>query len=156
MAGRRTLTKLRPLREGDLAGLARWLPQTAADLGCPRWASEERLRDAVDEQGVLVAVEGEPVAFVAYETSAPKRSSARVRLLAVAPGQRRLGIGGRAALALEKRLAGSSKRLYVLVPANAGLTFYFWLRLGYRPLTQREWPAAPEEPPAAWMVRSLG
>ena len=154
MVGRRTLT-LRPLREDDLPELACWLPKTAAGLGCRRWASEEALEDAAAEDGVLIAAEGEPVGFLAYEVGAPERDAARVRLLAVAPGRRRLGVGSRAALALERRLAGSSARIYVPVPAKLGLAFYFWLRLGYRPLTQREWPAPPEEPPAAWMVRSL-
>ena len=81
--------------------------------------------------------------------------AAHVKLLAVAPDKRRLGIGGRAALALERRLRRSAKRLYVLVPSRIGIALYFWLRLGYRPLTQRDWPEAPADAPSTWMVREL-
>ncbi len=55
-----------------------------------------------------------------------------------------------------KRLRRSSRRVYVLVPSKLGLALYFWLRLGYRPLTQREWPAGPESTPSVWMMRDLG
>ena len=147
--------KLRPVLERDLAALAEWLPGTAGELGCERWASEDALRSTVAQNGTLIADEGGPLGFVAFELGAPRRNSARVRLLAVRPDQRRLGIAGRAALALEERLRESASRCDVLVPARLGLALYFWLRLGYRPLTQREQPAPPEAPPAVWLVRSL-
>jgi len=73
----------------------------------------------------------------------------------VAPDRRRLGTGHRSALALETRLPASIRRVYVSIPARLGLALYFWLRLGYRPLTQRDWPAAPDDAPGVWMVREL-
>ena len=147
--------KLRHIVERDLAALAEWLPRTAAELGCERWASEEALHSAVGRNGALIADEGAPLGVLDYQLRAPQRDSARVRLLAVRPDHRRLGVARRAALALEERLRESASRCYVLVPARLGLALYFWLRLGYRPLTQREQPAPPEEPPAVWVVRSL-
>ncbi len=106
-------------------------------------------------ENVFAVVEDAPLGLLAYDTGTPQRNSARVRFLAVDPGRRRLGVGSRAALALEERLAPSAKEIYVSVPARLGLAFYFWLRLGYRPLTQRDWPYPPEESPSVWMVRSL-
>ncbi len=143
--------ELRSLRAADLPALAAWLPRAAAEIGCRRWDSEGALRTAVGKKSALVG----PDCFVAIEAGAPARDAARVDFLAVAPGRRRLGIGGRAALAVEQRLASSTACVYVNVPATLGLALYFWLRLGYRPLTQRDWPAPPEAPPSIWMVREL-
>jgi ribosomal protein S18 acetylase RimI-like enzyme len=146
---------LRPLRASDLPALSDWLPRTAAELGCDRWADEQALRGALATAGKLLYSDERGEAFVAYATHTPLPHSARIDLLAVAPGRRRLGSGSRAALALERRLARSIERVYVLVPSRLGLALYFWLRLGYRPLTQRDWPAAPDTDTSAWMMREL-
>ncbi len=146
---------LRPLRVSDLPALSDWLPRTAAELGCDRWSGEQALRGALAAPDRLLYGDERGEAFVAYETHTPLPNSARIDLLAVAPGRRRLGGGSRAAFALERRLARSIERVYVLVPSRLGLALYFWLRLGYRPLTQRDWPAAPEAESSAWMVREL-
>ena len=145
---------LRSLRASDVASLVTWLPSVAGAAGCERWSSANALRDAAGRKDVLLYHDDAGEAFVAYALDTPARGAARVELLAVAPDKRRLGIAGRAALALEKRLARSTERIYVAVPASIGLALYFWLRLGYRPLTQREWPEALERT-AAWMVREL-
>lgn len=155
MAGQRTLSELRPLREADIAALS-WLPTVARDIGCDRWASEDDLLGAISASNVLAVVEHSPLGLLAYDTGTPHKNAARIRFLAVEPARRRLGVGSRAALALEVRLRSSTKDIYVTVPARLGLAFYFWLRLGYRPLTQKDWPARPEETPSVWMVRSLG
>ena len=143
---------LRPLRATDLASLSAWLPGVAAAAGCDRWADKDaRLGDAA-----LIYNDDRGSAFVAYETDAPLPGCARVELIAVAPEGRRLGTGGRAALALERRLAKTAQRAYVRVPSRIGIALYFWLRLGYRPLTQRGWPVAPAGGDASvWMVREL-
>ena len=142
---------LRPLRTADIPALAVWLPRAAAEARCQRWAREDALPAAVGREGALVADD----CFLAYELGSPQPQAATVQLLAVAPGRRRLGTGSLAALALERRLRLSASGIYVLVPAQLGLALYFWLRLGYRPLTQAEWPARPERGPAVWMVRGL-
>ncbi len=147
--------ELRPLRKRDIESLSPWLPQAAGDLVCDGWAGDGALSDATGDRTVLVAVEGRPAGILAYQADAPEPDAAWVRLLAVEPGRRRLGVGGRAALALEKRLRRSVRRIYVLVPADLGLAFYFWLRLGYRPLTQAERSVPPVARPATWLVREL-
>ncbi|MGB2694461.1 MAG: GNAT family N-acetyltransferase [Dehalococcoidia bacterium] len=155
MARRRRVTTLRALTKDDAAALARWLPGVASDMACEAWPDEDALQAAIGGDGVLAVVEGDCAGLLAYDVRAPKRNAARVRFLAIDPTQRRLGIGGRAALALEERLAGSFARVYVTVPARLGLALYFWLRLGYRPLTKDAWPAEPEDVPSVWMVREL-
>ena len=147
--------KLRPLRAADIDTLSHWLQRAAAEANCERWSSKAALREATGQGHILVVSEDGPRALLEYETESPARGAAQVRFLAVEPERRRLGIGGRAALALERRLGPSVSRLYVLVPERLGLALYFWLRLGYRPLTQRESSAPPEDGAAAWMVRKL-
>jgi GNAT superfamily N-acetyltransferase len=153
---RREGVALRPARAADIEPLSAWLPQVAAAVGCARFANEDALRDALREPNVLLGDEHDaPACLLHYEVCAPLPDAARVRLLAVDPARRRLGIGGRAAMALEERLVKKACRLYVAVPSELGLALYFWLRLGYRPLTQAEWPAPPDRAPSTWMVREL-
>ena len=115
---------LRPLRAPDLPLLSAWLPRTAAELGCERWAGADALHNALGAAETLLYSDGRGEAFVAYETGAPLPDSARIDFLAVAPGRRRLGSGSRAALAVERRLARSIKRIYVLVPSRLGLAAF--------------------------------
>jgi ribosomal protein S18 acetylase RimI-like enzyme len=142
------------LRASDVPSLATWLPDVATAIGCERWSTEHALRDAVGRDDVLLYHDAAGEAFISYALDAPKCNAAHIELLAVAADKRRLGIGGRAALALEKRLARSARQIYVAVPSTTGLALYFWLRLGYRPLTQREWPVALVGS-ATWMEREL-
>ncbi len=145
---------LRSVRASDIASLAAWLPSIAAALGNDRWSSEDSLQDAVGKSEALVYSDDAGEAFLAYAPQTPTADAARIELLAVAVGQRRLGIGGRAAIALEKRLARTTRQIYVTVPATIGIALYFWLRLGYRPLMQHEWPT-PLHDTSTWMVREL-
>jgi ribosomal protein S18 acetylase RimI-like enzyme len=144
---------LRPLARRDIQRLAAWLPGAARAAGCDLWADTPNLSTAIKRDDVLV--DGSTGAFLHIEAAAPHGGEARVHFLAVDPEQRRLGLGGRVALTLEELLRGSAERIYVAVPADFGLALYFWLRLGYRPLTQREWPTSPERGPSVWMVREL-
>jgi GNAT superfamily N-acetyltransferase len=158
------MMRLRPLRSSDIERLA-WLPAVAAKAGYERWANDGALataRSSDHSSGgqasawhVLCIDEAGPHGMVEYALDAPVPGAAQVRFLAVDPTHRRIGIGGRAALALERRLMRSVERIYVAVPARIGIALYFWLRLGYRPLTKTEWPADPEDPPSTWMVREL-
>lgn len=147
--------RLRPLRRSDIDFFSTWLPAAAAQIGCDRWSDVSALEAAIAQQHVMVGDEDGAIAFLEYEPDGPERGAAQVRLLAVAPERRRLGIGGRTALALERRLKPSVSKIYVRMPERLGLALYFWLRLGYRPLTQRDWPLPPDGSSATWMVREL-
>jgi GNAT superfamily N-acetyltransferase len=144
--------RLRPLRAADIDALAAWLPDAAARLDCDRWASERALRAAIGNTDVLI--DGDAHCLLEYQQGTPQRDAALVRFLAVDPAHRRLGLGGRAALALERRLRRAAPYVYVLVPGHAGLALYFWLRLGYQPLIEAEWPASTEGH-ALWLARRL-
>ena len=156
MAGQRTLARLRTLRAAGIGKLAAWLPDVANAAGCDHWTNADELHTAIDNPTILT-VASDYNCFVAYELGSPHAGAALIQLLAVAPDSRRVGLGGRVALALEKRLATSTraKQIYVAVPSRIGIALYFWLRLGYRPLTRIDAPRTPA-PSATWMVRDLG
>ena len=144
--------RLHSIRPIDAERLATWLPDVAADASCADWADPAALTNSLHDPQVLT--DDSSTAFHAFELASPVQSAARVDFLAVSPEKRRLGIGGCTALALERRLRGKAKRVYTLVPASIGLGLYFWLRLGYKPLTQGEWPATPKSAaPSIWMKR---
>jgi len=68
------------------------------------------------------------------------------------------GLGGEAALAIERRLRDglAVERVYAPVPETRGLAVYFWLRLGYRPLLPSRAPAPPRFATGAggiWLLR---
>jgi GNAT superfamily N-acetyltransferase len=89
----------------------------------------------------------------------PDRASASVPLIAIDPQRRFRGLGGEAGLALERHLGSLGiERVYAPVPEARGLAVYFWLRLGYRPLSAGDMPGPPaglDGSPMAgiWMVR---
>jgi GNAT superfamily N-acetyltransferase len=141
---------LRPVHKSDIETLATWLPKIAAGAGCKRWASEAALPHALAGAGALVSDD----CFLAYRAGTPLPRAAKIEFLAVPPGRRRLGIGSRAALAIEKQLRRSVDGIYVAVPARLGLALYFWLRLGYRPLLQPDSPSRLDDA-SVWMMRKL-
>jgi hypothetical protein len=72
-------------------------------------------------------------------------------------------LGGEAGLALERHLRHKLgvERVYAPVPDGRGLAVYFWLRLGFRPLTRSEapWPLVglgDESGRGIWMVSENG
>ena len=101
-----------------------------------------------------------PIGVAVAVLGAPAADAASVPFIAIEPGRRFRGLGGEAALALERYLRErfGVERVYAPVPDGRGLAVYFWLRLGYRPLLQTEapWPLVgltAESKPGIWMVR---
>jgi len=104
---------LRPLAPDEESILRRW---------CPR------------ARGTIMALDmgGELVGAVGYLA---RDAACEMTLAVVAPRWRGLGLGSEGVRALEEALAGRGvRRFRAHVPLEAGLAFYFWLRLGYRPL----------------------
>ncbi len=146
--------RLHSIRPADAERLATWLPDVAAEAGWADWADPDSLSRSVHDPQVLT--DDSSTAFLAFELASPIPSAARIDFLAVSPERRRLGIGGRTALAFERRLRGKAKSVYASVPASIGLALYFWLRLGYQPLTKLDLPHAPETgAPPILMNRAL-
>jgi hypothetical protein len=90
---------------------------------------------------------------------AEARLSACIPFLGIEPARRFRGLGGEAGLALERhlRLRSGVRRVLAPVPDGRGLAVYFWLRLGFRPLTTSEapWPLvglSPTKVAGIWMA----
>jgi hypothetical protein len=82
------------------------------------------------------------------------------RMQPIDPTRRYRGLGGEAALALERHLRKrfDIEKVYAPIPDWRGLAVYFWLRQGYRPVTFAEapWPLTGlliEPRPGIWMLR---
>ncbi len=74
--------------------------------------------------------------------------------LAVGAAWRAFGYGGAAVPIVERAAAKrGAKSARVRVPASNGVALYFWLRLGYRPMSQAAWPAPLSASAGTWMVR---
>lgn len=129
----------------------------------PDWTVED-LAGHVERGEAAVVSRGEaPIGIVVVLMGTPVAGAAAVAFIAIDPAQRFRGLGGEAALALERRLGerGGVGRVLAAVPEQRGLGVYFWLRLGYRPLLQAEapWPLVGlngEGGRGIWMARDLG
>jgi ribosomal protein S18 acetylase RimI-like enzyme len=143
----------RPVEIEDLAG---WLEKALQ----PEWTLAD-LRSQVEAGKCLVLRDeaGEPIGAVVGKRDHPAGGFASIPFIAVAPTRRFSGLGGEAAIAIERRLrAAGVERVFAPVPDGRGLAVYFWLRLGYRPLLREEapWPLtslSDVAPEGIWMVR---
>lgn len=143
--------RLRRLRRSDFGYLG-WLTEVATDTRYEKSAGQDALIDLLDRPDVLIDSDRRGVVAVAIGT--PDENSATIDFLAVDPERRRLGTGGRLALATERRVQQEVRTLFARVPMDVGLALYFWLRLGYRPLTSTQRPARLNSSDT-WMVRDL-
>lgn len=148
---------LRALEPGDDGQINPWLPEAAAA------AQGSRQLDAalVIEQFVLqvdVAAEvlvvarvssQEPCGLLVLSATDKVAPSPRIDFLAIAAGERNLGLGAEAAYAVERRV--NRRPLFVRIPRNNGWAIYFWMRIGYRPWYPRSIDSATGD--ATWMVR---
>jgi ribosomal protein S18 acetylase RimI-like enzyme len=154
MAG--TGVALAPLDAASAAFLAAWVPDVAAGVGYRALASGDAVRALAGETSRRVwriDVTGEREAAGLVVARGPESGEARIMFVALRSDLCRRGLGHRAALLAEERLAAAgARRVLAAVSARHGLSVYFWLRLGYRPLLSASWPAC-ELPEAGWMVR---
>lgn len=137
--------------------MAPWLQATLT----PDWQTAD-LECAVSAgAGVLVSdAANEPIGLAIALLDLPQPGTATVPFLTIAPERRFRGLGGEAALALERHLRRKFgvTRVFAPVPDGRGLAVYFWLRLGFRPLLQTEapWPLVgltSEARPGIWLAR---
>jgi hypothetical protein len=155
-SGRVQLSALTAETAGDLSG---WLEAALA----PEWTRGDLQVHLDAGRGVLVSdSDSEPIGAAVVLLGVPDGASASVPLIAIDPKRRFRGLGGEAGVALERHLRSrlGIERVYAPVPEARGLAVYFWLRLGYRPLSAGEAPGPPAglngSPMAGiWMVRSL-
>jgi len=140
----------------DLDGLT-WV---GTALG-PDWTLDDLVARVEAGEGVLVSdADDACVGVMVVRRGLPRENSGCVPFIAVDPARRYRGLGGCAGLAIEKHLRGrfGVDTVYAPIPDGRGLAVYFWLRLGFRPLTQSESPGAlvglnDAAPPGIWMAR---
>jgi hypothetical protein len=152
---------LRPFISTDAAWLETWFSPVARSVGydfldrpdagqvlLSRVRSEKTLRAHVIER------DGDAAGVIVYRLHAPKRGAAIIEVVATPPSAARLGSGMTAAALVEDELRVEKVRsVYAPAPAIHGISMYFWIRLGYRPLLSPEWPCQPQG--VAWLVRDL-
>ena len=146
---------LRAARTADVETLE-WLGAAVS----PEWVLDDVIAHAEADECVLIKKGAAPIGVAVAVPDAPSNGFAAVPLIAVEPAERFRGLGGEAALALERRIAERWAPVTVLapVPEGRGLAVYFWLRAGYRPLTSAEspWPLTGlngSSAPGIWMAR---
>ena len=150
--------RLRTATPEDVAALGDWLSTSALT---PDWQREDLEATLPSAQAVLISDKaGEALGLILLLTDRPEPGAVSIPLVAVAPQRRFKGLGGEAVLAVEREVRSrwGTQRCYAPVPDGRGLAVYFWLRLGYRPLTtaQAPWPLAglSDEPRRGiWMLR---
>lgn len=149
---------LRHLDAPAADALATWVPHVAAAVGFPPLASEDAVRGLAKETGLRVwriDVTGEDGPAGVVLARDPRDGDAQILFVALRSDLCRRGLGHRAALLAEGRLAAAgARRVLAAVSARHGLSVYFWLRLGYRPLLSSAWPPC-DVADAGWMARAL-
>lgn len=149
---------LAPLNAPSAEALATWVPRVAAAVGyLPLGLAEavRRLAEAENHRVWRVSVDGDESPAGLVVARDPESGEARILFVALRADLCRRGLGHRAALEAERRLAATgAKRVLAAVSARHGLSVYFWLRLGYRPLLASAWPAC-ELPDVGWVAREI-
>jgi hypothetical protein len=152
---------LRPLLDADAAWLDGWLAPVAASVGYdeidvtrPGASLRERAQRDGGVRATVIVRDGADAGLAVYRRAALNRGSAIIEIVATPPASARKGSGMMAAALIEEELrTGGVRSLYAPAPAAHGITMYFWIRLGYRPLLRGQWPC--ERDGVAWLVREL-
>jgi GNAT superfamily N-acetyltransferase len=134
-----------------------WLEAALA----PEWSLADFDAARVLSDAVLISdLEGTPVGLALVRLDTPAPGDATISFLAMQPERRFRGLGGEAGLAVERlaREKTGAQRVYAGVPEGRGLAVYFWLRLGFRPLSTAEAPKSSlgltgDTKPGIWMLR---
>jgi hypothetical protein len=142
---------LREIRPDDAAWLATWLPEVAAGAGHADFDLDEWI--ATDSVRIIVG-NGTDAGVVGYRLHEPTRDAALLTMVAMPRDQARRGVGMAAAALIEGTLHDAGARvLYAPATATHGISMYFWIRLGYRPLPRTGWPCSRAS--VAWLSREI-
>ena len=144
--------RLRACAPEDASWLEGWLPRVAGTAGY----DAPTLIDAVagDRAACARIVVHEDAPCGVVVSRAPVDGRGVIELVAVTPSASRRGAGMQAAALVENELKADGARS-IIAPASErhGISVYFWIRLGYRPLRRNAWPA--ESSGIAWFVRDI-
>ncbi len=148
---------LRQLKVADDAWLDSWLAPAAAGAGAEGIVAStlrSRIRTERGARAWIIERAGASVGVVVARIGVPQPNAAIVELVATPPAEARRGAGMAAAAMIEPSLRRAGvRRVFAPAAAAHGIAVYFWIRLGYRPLSRGEWPCA--EPGVAWFGRDL-
>jgi GNAT superfamily N-acetyltransferase len=147
---------LSPMATDVLDEMSAWLPGALT----PEWAFDDLVKALGHATGILISdSESVAIGLAIVRLNAPLASAATVPFLAIEPSRRFRGLGGEAALALDRHIrAHGIDKVFAPVPDGRGLAVYFWLRLGYRPLSAAQAPLpvqglTSEAVAGIWMLR---
>lgn len=149
--------RLLPLAPYHLETMSSWLQDALA----PEWTLEQVEASAGRSAAVAIneAGDAQPIG-IGVLAQASRERSAVFEFIGVDPAARYRGLGGEAALALEReaRKRWRTEAVYAPVPEGRGLAVYFWLRLGYHALIGDQGPGpvvglGGEHLPGIWMAR---
>ena len=148
---------LRDLEPGDDGQINPWLPEAVASAqGSRQLEAGLVLKQFVLRFGVaaeILVVAGvrspEPCGLLVLDVLDHDAPSPRIDFLAIAAGERNVGLGAEAVYAVERRV--TRRPLFIRIPRNNGWAIYFWMRIGYRPWYPRSIDPATGD--VTWMVR---
>ena len=96
----------------------------------------------------------QPAGVLAYRLRPRHSDHAIVTIVATPKTAARRGAGMAAAAIVENELRDIGvQRVYAPAAAAHGISAYFWIRLGYRPLLRAAWPC--ERAGVAWLSREI-
>ena len=153
-SGRIRLSSLTPDAFGAMTG---WLSAAVA----PEWSIED-LRTAANAYDCVLVGDpaGAPIGLAVVIPNEHEPGAATVPFLSIDPERRFRGLGGEAGLALERTLRRKLgvEKVYAPLHESRGLAVYFWLRLGFRPLSSASSPGpllglTEKSNPGIWMLR---
>jgi GNAT superfamily N-acetyltransferase len=153
--------RLRPLTADDTPWLDGWLALasglTGTDIVVPALPGDSIARRLKAERSLVASVverDADPAGIVLLRSNTPRSGAATFELVAVEPKHARRGVGQRAAALAEDALPARTRMLYAPALATHGISVYFWIRLGFRPLLRAGWPC--ERGGIAWLARERG
>jgi GNAT superfamily N-acetyltransferase len=149
---------LRQLRGSDAVWLDSWLSQCAVSVGYDAIDADapgRSLLNRADDDGTIARViiaGGEDIGVVVY--GGRDGGMAVIEFVGVQPSYARRGYGHKAAELVEDELRSVGATVIdAPAPSMHGIAVYFWIRLGYRPMQQADWPCRRDG--IAWMRREL-
>lgn len=143
-----------PWLDGWLAAVSGLGASDVVDVAQPGASIAGCLKEDRSLSAWVVERDAARAGIVLLRRDSPARGAATFELVAVEPRHSRRGVGQQAAALAEEALSARTRLLYAPAPASHGISVYFWIRLGYRPLLRAEWPC--ERPGVAWLARDRG
>ncbi len=152
---------LRQLRDDDGDWLDAWFAAAAASVTYDMGDSHatcasirRRIAASADVKARVIERDGDRVGVLLYLLGHPTRDAAIIEIVATMPSEARRGAGMAAVPLVEHELRDSgARRVYAPAVAIHGISTYFWIRLGYRPLMRGDWPC--DRDGIAWLARDL-